>query len=183
MKFSKNQIILLVLNIISFLFLVPFIYFLINSFSSYTDVKSICVQIFSTIAFLVPYFVFIIYSVKLLKTTPAFLRKFKGLTKTQWLISITTILSVIIFLFFTIYGIRGICTTLDGIKGINDGYIISEIYSKEQLLNYFNRCLQQNIFSTFFNVYIFVCYCYSSITLFIKDKGLYNTTTFITKNN
>lgn len=165
MKLSKNHIILIFLNIICLVVMIGYSYTAIRILTTLNNPSQILLNMFLFFLFLVPYIMFLIFSINILKTRPI------GKTKTvQWIILISTIVCLVVAVIFIYYGSVGIASTLEGIVGVKEGYIFSETYSQEQLLKYFTQTLYRNIFSVFASVVFFICYVWSAVSLFFKSK-------------
>lgn len=165
MKLSKNHIVLIFFNIICLTVMIGYSYTAIKVLTTLSNHSQILLNIFLLFLFLVPYIMFLIFSINIFKNRP--LNKTKV---AQWIILISTIICLIIAAAFIYYGSVGVASTLEGIVGVKEGYVFSEIYSQEQLLTYFTQTLYRNIFSVFASVIFFISYIWSAVSLFLKSK-------------
>ncbi|MBQ8749428.1 MAG: hypothetical protein IJZ29_03060 [Clostridia bacterium] len=170
MKLSKNHIFLFVLNIICSIIFVGFVVISIKSLSGLINPTQIFINIISTVLFLIPYFVFLTFSICVFRKQVFNQVKHKGLTAFQWIIVVLTAICVIISILFICYGVYGISSMLKSIVGIKEGYIVSDIYSKEQLLAFSTKGLYQNIYSVFSTCVFAIGNVWAAASLFIKSK-------------
>lgn len=164
MKFNKNHIYLIILNVICFACFVGYLVILLNS------QNLSFLTILSSVMFLIPYFVSLVFSLLFFKKNSFGQDKHCGLTTMQWSIGVLSIICLVISVFFLIYSIIGINSMNESINGIMDGYIYSDIYTKEQLLDFSKTGLSKNIFSLVSTCLFAIGCAWSSISLFKKSK-------------
>lgn len=170
MKLSKNHIVLIFFNIICLTVMIGYSYTAIKVLTTLSNHSQILSNLLFNVLFLAPYVMFLIFSINIFKDRPFSKTKYKGFTAMQWIVFVSTIVCVIISALFIYYGAVGIASTLEGIVGIKEGYIVSEIYSQEQLLAHFTKTLYRNIFSVFASVVFLISYIWSAVSIFFKSK-------------
>ena len=87
------------------------------------------------------------------------------------------------FLFYFIYGLKGVCSLSQTIEEIKRGIVYSEVYTQEQLLSYESKLLARNIFAFVSTIVLFTNYVYQTIILFIRKLNNTSATTKSTFHN
>lgn len=162
MKIQNKKLFLLVSNLICGLGVLFYIFIAIKTLLQINS-NHLFTNIITSIIYLIPFGFSLFFALKSVTSPPNFdARKFKFC---KALIIIISIICLVVFLFFFIYGIKGIGSQIEAINGAKEGLIISNIYTQEQLIAYFSRSLNRNIFSTILSVILFLNYIFSSIIL------------------
>ena len=169
MKIQNNKIILLISNLICGLGILAYIFIAIKILSQ-TNSNYLFINIMISILYLIPFALSIVFAIKCITCQNYNSHKIK-----TWklLIIIAFIICLIIFIFYFIYGLKGIISQAEAINGVTEGYIVSDIYSQKQLLAYYTNSLNRNIFIFVLNMILFTNLIFS-IT-FLKKKLDYAT--------
>lgn len=161
MKIQNKKLFLLVSNLICGLGVLFYIFIAIKTLLQINS-NHLFTNIITSIIYLIPFGFSLFFALKS-ATPPNFDARKSKFWKT--LILIVSIICLAIFLFFFIYGIKGTVSQIEAINGAKEGLIISDIYTQDQLIIYFRKALNKNIFSTIFGVVLFLNYIFSSMTL------------------
>lgn len=164
MKIQNNKIILSISNLICGLGILAYILIAIKILSQ-TNSNCLFINIMISILYLIPFALSIVFTIKSITSQNYNSRKIK-----TWklLIIIAFIICSVIFIFYFIYGLKGIISQTEAIKGVTEGYIVSDIYSQKQLLTYYTNLLNRNIFTFILNIVLFANLIFS--TTFLNKK-------------
>lgn len=171
MKIQNKKLFLLVSNLICGLGVLFYIFIAIKTLLQINS-NHLFTNIITSIIYLIPFGFSLFFALKSATPTPNFDARKSKFWKT--LILIVSIICLAIFLFFFIYGIKGIVSQIEAINGAKEGLIISDIYTQDQLITYFRKALNKNIFSTIFGVVLFLNYLLSSVILFLNVATISN---------
>lgn len=170
MKIQNKKLFLLVSNLICGLGVLFYIFIAIKTLLQINS-NHLFTNMITSIIYLIPFGFSLFFALKSATPPPP---NFDARKSKFWktLILIISIICLAIFLFFFIYGIKGIVSQIEAINGAKEGLIISDIYTQDQLIAYFRKTLNKNIFSTIFGVILFLNYIFSATVMFLN-----NTTT------
>lgn len=170
MKIQNKKLFLLVNNLICGLGVLFYIFIAIKTLLQINS-NHLFTNIITSIIYLIPFGFSLFFALKSATPPPP---NFDARKSKFWkaIILIISIICLAIFLFFFIYGIKGIVSQIEAINGAKEGLIISDIYTQDQLITYFRKALNKNIFSTIFGAVLFLNYIFSAIVMFLN-----NTTT------
>lgn len=175
MKIQNKKIFLLISNLICAFGVLVYIFIAVKTLLQINS-NYLFINITTSVIFLVPFGMSIFFALKSATNIPNFDAHKSKFWKT--LIIIVSIICLAIFLFFFIYGIKGIISQVEAINGVREGLIVSDIYTQDQLIAYFGKFLNKNIFSTVFDVVLFLNYLLSSVILFLNVTTISNTSPY-----
>lgn len=184
MNIKKKDMFIIILNIICTFIAIAYLVIGLIILSN-LNLNSILTNVFTSIIFLIPYCFSIWFAIKNLKTNK--LKPInpnnKKLSRNQTVLIITGIFSTLIFIFFFVYGLKGIFSLQQSIKDITSGVSYSNIYTSEQLLYHEHKLLTYNIFIFISNAVLFANYIYQATVYYLTMLNNTRITTNTTFNN
>ena len=175
MKIQNKKIFLLISNLICAFGVLVYIFIAVKTLLQINS-NYLFINITTSVIFLVPFGLSIFFALKSATNIPNFDAHKSKFWKT--LIIIVSIICLAIFLFFFIYGIKGIISQVEAINGVKEGLIVSDTYTQDQLIAYFGKFLNRNIFSTVLGVVLFLNYLLSSVILFLNVTTISNASPY-----
>ena len=164
MKLTKNHIFLIILSIAN---IFCFAYYSTILFGNKNFPLA---TILSAIMFIIPFIASLVFTVLFFKKNSFNQKRYCGLTILQWSIAVVSVVCFAISVFFMVYSIIGINSMYESINGITNGYIYSDIYTKDQLLAFTKTNLARNFFSLFATILFALGCVWSSVSLFKKSR-------------